>query len=98
MFLLQLSIILQLTGALDAFAGVILCLIGFKGGLSSGLLLMGIGTFLFLSGRILLGRANRRRSAFTGAPLPGKRFVPHAHLPYEPSEPNAPQREGVKFF
>lgn len=62
MFLLQLSIILQLTGALDAFAGFVISVFGFKAGmLSSGLLLLLIGAAFFLAGRALLKRALRRR-------------------------------------
>jgi hypothetical protein len=62
MFLLQLSIILQLTGALDAFAGFVISVFGFKAGmLTSGLLLLLIGAIFFLAGRGLLKRALRRR-------------------------------------
>lgn len=74
MFLLQLSIILQLTGALDVFAGVVIAALGFKFGmLTSGAILVVLGAGFFLVGRLMLKRALRRRysgpSLFAGASM-----------------------------
>lgn len=61
MFSLKFSIILQLAGALDALAGVVLCMIAIKGGLASGAILIIIGMTLFVVGRILLRRCLKNR-------------------------------------
>jgi drug/metabolite transporter (DMT)-like permease len=60
MFALKISIILQLTGALDALAGVLLLLFAQPGGLSSGLMLVLVGSCLFVLGRLLLSMELRR--------------------------------------
>lgn len=60
MFALKISIILQLTGALDVLAGVLLLLFAQPGGLSSGLMLVLIGSCLFVLGRLLLSMELRR--------------------------------------
>jgi hypothetical protein len=62
MFLLQLSIIFQLTGALNAFAGLVIASLGFQYGLlTAGALLMALGAIFFILGRITLKQALKRR-------------------------------------
>lgn len=54
MLAIKTSIILQLTGAIDALAGLVLLILSPQTAIASGLLLILIGAGLFVMGRMLL--------------------------------------------
>jgi hypothetical protein len=89
MFLLQLSIIFQLTGALNAFAGLVIASLGFQYGLlTAGGLLMALGAIFFILGRITLKQALKRRLGY----YPSSQFAP-AQPQY-----NSPPRVRPSYF
>jgi uncharacterized YccA/Bax inhibitor family protein len=85
---IKLSIILQLTGAIDGLTGILLVFFASKGALPAGILLVLVGVGLFLAGRIVLHYSlkNRHMALLNYKESVMQTVMDAPHSPYAASE------------